>query len=638
MKSKDKSLRSHKGYKLKKEDDNGIKFFQNIIDNEEESNEETNSNKSKDIDENFIIDEERLSLREIEKLIEKKKKKEQKITMLQNKTKRDDDICKITYDERKGKILDVFYQSAEELNNFLVTCEIKKVNFDEIAPKLKDKSAIFDPNEWMKSNKVNERLLNFEDLSVFCKKSIKNKNKKKVRDNPKNSNNDKKEEKINNEENIKKEKLNQYLFKDNVYSECYNELRNILSKEMLAVDQRIWLNDFIKELKEIDIEKIIVEKDEDGKDNKLEIVFDLDNTCIFSFCSNADILQVQIQKNIFPQKDARMMSFSYEDKVLYNILIIRKGLKEFINYVKPLCNFHISTLGAENYGNEIKDILSEYSGAEFIRFKGRLYEEEYTKNISDLYIKRQKVLIFDDSVKVWNNKDDDIEYVINTKFFFDEECALINKPESNDDNKGDIFYEINQFLKSYRSLSYTGIKQIRNNEMDWKKQELKEWMNIPFYQFRTSDDYLYNRCYTAEYLDSKKNKFIYMKNVVKAIYCMKFIFDIEIPLAIKLIRISTLANMKFDLKYVSIEQKTILSDMVLTCGGNIYDENYRLEDEKIYLVATKRLYVLNKRDIYTDLYRRPFYVLINEKFILDTYYFMTDLRDEINEPEYTSFD
>jgi len=407
---------------------------------------------------------------------------------------------------------------------------------------------------------------------------------------------------------------------------------------MLAVDQRIWLNDFIKELKEIDIEKIIVEKDEDGKDNKLEIVFDLDNTCIFSFCSNADILQVQIQKNIFPQKDARMMSFSYEDKVLYNILIIRKGLKEFINYVKPLCNFHISTLGAENYGNEIKDILSEYSGAEFIRFKGRLYEEEYTKNISDLYIKRQKVLIFDDSVKVWNNKDDDIEYVINTKFFFDEECALINKPESNDDNKGDIFYEINQFLKSYRSLSYTGIKQIRNNEMDWKKQELKEWMNIPFYQFRTSDDYLYNRCYTAEYLDSKKNQFIYMKNVVKAIYCMKFIFDIEIPLAIKLIRISTLANMKFDLKYVSIEQKTILSDMVLTCGGNIYDENYRLEDEKIYLVATKRLYVLNKRDIYTDLYRRPFYVLINEKFILDTYYFMTDLRDEINEPEYTSFD
>jgi hypothetical protein len=638
MKSKDKSLRSHKGYKLKKEDDNGIKFFQNIIDNEEESNEETNSNKSKDIDENFIIDEERLSLREIEKLIEKKKKKEQKITMLQNKTNRDDDICKITYDERKGKILDVFYQSAEELNNFLVTCEIKKVNFDEIAPKLKDKSAIFDPNEWMKSNKINERLLNFEDLSVFCKKSIKNKNKKKVRDNPKNSNNDKKEEKINNEENIKKEKLNQYLFKDNVYSECYNELRNILSKEMLAVDQRIWLNDFIKELKEIDIEKIIVEKDEDGKDNKLEIVFDLDNTCIFSFCSNADILQVQIQKNIFPQKDARMMSFSYEDKVLYNILIIRKGLKEFINYVKPLCNFHISTLGAENYGNEIKDILSEYSGAEFIRFKGRLYEEEYTKNISDLYIKRQKVLIFDDSVKVWNNKDDDIEYVINTKFFFDEECALINKPESNDDNKGDIFYEINQFLKSYRSLSYTGIKQIRNNEMDWKKQELKEWMNIPFYQFRTSDDYLYNRCYTAEYLDSKKNQFIYMKNVVKAIYCMKFIFDIEIPLAIKLIRISTLANMKFDLKYVSIEQKTILSDMVLTCGGNIYDENYRLEDEKIYLVATKRLYVLNKRDIYTDLYRRPFYVLINEKFILDTYYFMTDLRDEINEPEYTSFD
>jgi len=174
--------------------------------------------------------------------------------------------------------------------------------------------------------------------------------------------------------------------------------------------------------------------------------------------------------------------------------------------------------------------------------------------------------------------------------------------------------------------------------MNWKKQDLKEWMNIPFYQFRSSEDHLYNRCYTAEYLDSKKNQFIYMKNAVKVLYIMKFVFDIEIPLAIKLIRISTLANMKFDLKYLSIEQKTILSDMVLTCGGNLYDENYRLKEEKIYLVATKKLYDLKKRELQNDLYTHNFYVLINEKFLLDTYYFMTDIRNEINDPEYTSFD
>jgi len=262
MKSKDKSFRSsQKECKVKKEkNDNEIytsneaKFYQNMSDNEEESNEETNSNKSKDSDESESLDEERLSLRQIEKIIERKKKKEAKKSLLRNKTLRDD-ICRITYDEKKGKILDVFYQSAEELNTFLVTCEIKKVNLEEITPSSIDKSVTFDPNEWMKSNKINERLLNFEDLSVYCKKNIKNKKKKKIEDNPKPSNNVKKEEKSK-EEYIKKEKLNQYLFKDNCYIESYNELRQILSREMLTVDQKIWANIFIKELNEIDIDSV----------------------------------------------------------------------------------------------------------------------------------------------------------------------------------------------------------------------------------------------------------------------------------------------------------------------------------------------------------------------------------------------
>ena len=49
---------------------------------------------------------------------------------------------------------------------------------------------------------------------------------------------------------------------------------------------------------------------------------------------------------------------------LYTALIIRKGLKEFLNYVSPLCNFHISTLGAASYGNEVKDVSA---GAIFLR-------------------------------------------------------------------------------------------------------------------------------------------------------------------------------------------------------------------------------------------------------------------------------
>ena len=42
-----------------------------------------------------------------------------------------------------------------------------------------------------------------------------------------------------------------------------------------------------------------------------------------------------------------------------------------------------------------------------------------------------------------------------------------------------------------------------------------------------------------------------------------------------------------------------------------------------------------EKEILSDLEEYPYYVLINEKFILDTYYFMTNLKDIINDPEYT---
>ena len=66
----------------------------------------------------------------------------------------------------------------------------------------------------------------------------------------------------------------------------------------------------------MDIKDISIEKNSEGKYNKLELVFDLDNTCIFSFLSNTDVLLVQKKKNVFPQKDVKMISFKFNNKVL----------------------------------------------------------------------------------------------------------------------------------------------------------------------------------------------------------------------------------------------------------------------------------------------------------------------------------
>ena len=591
------------------------------------------------------IDEERITLGQINKLARKKQKSKENMdvkSFLQRKRHLDDNV--ITYDEKNGKILQEFCGSIEELNEFLSKCEIKKITFDDISD-MKNTVA-FDPNEWMKANNIFQRTMSLEDLVNLNEKKEKNEKKIEKKGLGKEKEKEKKIEKKekNNVNSNKEVKKSAYLNDKKIY-EDYLNLKKIIQCKKLSSEQKEWISNLISRIKSKDIKDINIEKNSEDKLNKLEIVFDLDNTCIFSFLSNTDILQVQKKKNIFPQKEVKMVSFKFNNKVLYTALIIRKGLKDFLNYVSPLCNFHISTLGAESYGNEVKDILSEYAGVEFIRYKGRVYSNEYCKNISDLYINSDNTVIFDDYLRVWENDNKDNEQVITTKYFFDEECAMLNNninisKEQNKEND-DKVNEIELFLKSYRTMCYNKIKENNKNnvnfDMDWKVQNIIEYQNIPFYQFNSNKDFNDNKCFTAEYLNSPKYQFSYMKDVIKVIYCLKFIFDLDIRLAIKLIKICTLNNMKFDLKYLAYDQKCILTDMVKVCGGILYDKNYNYssdDKERIYLVASKRIYEFKKEEIKEELKKNKKYLLINERFILDTYYFMTDIRNNINDPEY----
>ena len=556
----------------------------------------------------------------------------------------------IIYDKKNKKLEKVFSGSSEDLNEFLNNCQMKKIPIEDISQNTTNSNILsFDPNEWIKSNNIYQTTLNSKDLSTICENKTQNNNNINTVNNTNSHNKNNKTEEEASKYNIKKEKyteeeVSQYNIKKEKYTEFepilkeqkiydnYSELIKIISCKNLTKEQKKWINNFINEISNIDIKDIVVEENKEGKTQKLDIVFDLDNTIIFSFLSDDDHISIQNKKNIFPKKEVKMISFSYEDIVIYALLIIRNGFKEFIQYVDPLCTFHISTLGCENYGNEVRNILTEYSGVNFIRYKGRIGNNEYNKKIEDLFLSKEKTIIFDDNVNVW--KDEDNEYVINSKFFYDEECGIINLKERNSQNQN-FKYDKEDFKKKYK-FYYNHIKLKDHKINDWKEQEIKECSNIPFYQFKQSKDYNYNQCYTAEYLNSNKLQFIYMKNVIKEIYYLKFVYGINIPLAIKLIRISTLSGMKFYLKYLDFSQKVILTDMVKDCGGSIYDGKHREEDEKIYLVTSKRTgYKFKKGEIDKEIADNPFYILINEKFILDTYYFLTNLKENINDPEYT---
>ena len=84
--------------------------------------------------------------------------------------------------------------------------------------------------------------------------------------------------------------------------------------------------------------------------------------------------------------------------------------------------------------------------------------------------------------------------------------------------------------------------------------------------------------------------------------------------------------------------KNILTDIVNSCGGIIYNESHQekdKKDKKVYLVISINTGLKNKKEVIKKyLIENPFLILINERFILDTYYFMTNLKDNINDPEY----
>ena len=215
------------------------------------------------------IDSERPNLLQINKKIEKMKRQKD-LELLDKKTKRSRNNTDIIYNSNKKTIEDSFVPNLEELNNFLQNCKIEEIKFEEIEKIPKDK--IFDPDLFIEENyrnkgaKIDEMKNSFslEDLGFFL-----DNNEKKIEE-PKE--NPVKENKIEEDKNINK----------------------ILQEKDLK-KQKKEIHDLIEKIKKMSLEE--VKKSLEGKANtKLNIVFDLDNTCIFAIAQN--------QKEIlsFPEK------------------------------------------------------------------------------------------------------------------------------------------------------------------------------------------------------------------------------------------------------------------------------------------------------------------------------------------------
>ena len=111
------------------------------------------------------------------------------------------------------------------------------------------------------------------------------------------------------------------------------KIHEIIENDTLEINQKEYIKQLISNIKNINAIDMINILLINGKLDKLEIILDLDNTCIFSIVEESDSSNFANIKNSIKNKDIKLTSFSFNNKIYNCATLIRKGLKEFINFV-----------------------------------------------------------------------------------------------------------------------------------------------------------------------------------------------------------------------------------------------------------------------------------------------------------------
>ena len=560
----------------------------------DEISESSNSNNlDKEEEEPSDIDSDRPNLFQINEMIEKKRR-EKEMKLIEKKRKRLKNETDIVYDANKKQIEDCFIPNLEELNNFLKNCTIRELNLNDIKNELKEipKDKIFDPDKFIEENygkgeKDKNELKNNFSLEELGFKF------------------DNKEEKFNKEEELK-ENL------EDIDKNKEKIILNDILKEKDLKKQKKDIHELIEKIKKMNIKEIT--KSQEGNANKkLNIVLDLDNTCIFAFTINhQDLLNLVIK---YPKKELHGIVFQFNGKFMLSASILRNGLKEFFDYTKSFCNYYISTLGYEKYGIEIKEFLEKKFDIKFTGFKARQNEKDRLKYLNNLFLESKNALIFDDKPMVWEK---DYANVIISKIFTDEEM--------NSDFLKKNKLENNQylFLRNYGPFAY-----YKSSNENWLKQKLKIESECPFYNFNERN------CFSGEYLDSPKYQFIYMKEVVKIIYYLIYNSNMRVPEALKMIRYNIFYNSCFNMNFYGKKGKEILIEIIKNCGGIILEnKNQSIKDMKLFIVCSLDEYNKYKEEIKKERNWMENAKVVSDVYILNSFFFMTNLENELNDPQY----
>ena len=109
---------------------------------------------------------------------------------------------------------------------------------------------------------------------------------------------------------------------------------------------------------------------------------------------------------------------------------------------------------------------------------------------------------------------------------------------------------------------------------------------------------------------SQRNQLIYLSNLIKKIHYLYFNYQINVPMAIKIIRMNIFYNKNF---YVSKDflNYNELIEMIRYCGGNLVNSIYH-----------NNIIIIDK-----DLKDRKDRNIISEEYIYDCYYMLNKFNE-----------
>ena len=111
----------------------------------------------------------------------------------------------------------------------------------------------------------------------------------------------------------------------------------------------------------------------------------------------------------------------------------------------------------------------------------------------------------------------------------------------------------------------------------------------------------------------------------------------RVPEALKIIRYNIFYNSCFLMNYYEKDGKEILKEIIINCGGYIYDNKNKEKnnnDMKLFFVCSTEDYNLNKDDIKKEKIRMKNVKVVSDIYIINSFFFMTNLENELDNPQY----